>query len=98
MRNFFLFSGLAMFSFISLGALGDLKEQSGFYQPNSSEESVFNAVIKDSEYGKPIYLYSRTGLPYRCFIAPSGLPLNCRQTEEGQETIEAIKQFKPRFQ
>jgi hypothetical protein len=59
----------------------------------SQEERAFKTLVTDGEWGKPFYLYSRTGIPYRCFVRVSeGLPLQCRRTEAGEETIDAMKQ------
>jgi hypothetical protein len=60
---------------------------------SSSEERAFKVLVPDGSWGEPIYLYSRTGIPYRCYIRSSdGLPLSCRRTEAGEETIQAMKQ------
>lgn len=75
---------------LSLGST--LKEQLKQYEPSNPDERVFRAVAPDDEFGKPLYLYSKKGTPYRCYISPTGLPLSCRRTEAGNETLEALKQ------
>ncbi len=59
----------------------------------SPEEEMFKTVAPDGTWGKPFYLYSRTGIPYRCYIQfTNGQPLACRRTPEGDETLEALKE------
>ncbi len=80
----------------SLVSLGGFKEQVKNLEPSSAEERIFQTLIKDSEYGKPFYLYSHAGRPYRCFISTEGLPIHCRGVEPGAETIEALKLLQSR--
>lgn len=78
----------------ALSSMGTgLKEQIENFQPAISEERILNAVVPGVEYGKPIYLYSADGLPYRCYLRSDGLPLSCRRTEQGDETKEALAYF-----
>ena len=84
-----------MILFLALFSMGTgIKEQIEQIQPSEGEKRVLKTVVPDAEWQKPIYLYSRTGLPYRCFIRPNDFPLSCRRTELGQETEDALKQFK----
>jgi hypothetical protein len=75
-----------------LSLAGTLKEQLENFQPGSADERIFKAVAPDDEWGKPLYLYSKKGTPYRCYVNQDGLPLRCRRTEAGEETLEAMKQ------
>ncbi len=83
---------LVLLAVSSLAA--DFKDQAKLYQPDNSDQQVFERVAPDGEFGKPFYLYSKTGIPYRCYVSPQGLPLSCRRAERGEEAIEAMKQFK----
>ena len=79
--------------FLALLSLGSIQKQIEDIQFPSDEERMFKTLIPDGEWGKPFYLYSKTGNPYRCFIrASEGHPIACRRTEAGEETLDALKQ------
>ena len=76
-------------AFLSLA--GTLKEQLKDFEPSNGDERAFRVAAPDGEWGQPFFLYSKKGTPYRCYLSSEGLPLSCRRTESGEETLEALK-------
>ncbi len=80
--------------FLAFSCMGSgLQEQLEQYEPSSPDERALKVVAPDTEFGQPVFLYSATGQPYRCYLRSDGLPLSCRRTEAGKETEEALKHF-----
>lgn len=82
---------ILLLAFLSMGT--GLKEQLTDYQPSSPEERALSVVAPDTVFGQPVFLYSATGRPYRCYLRSDGLPLSCRRTEAGTETEDALRHF-----
>lgn len=79
---------------LALFSLASFREQVENIHFSSEEERMFRTLFPDQEWNQPLYLYSANGLPYRCYLrASSGLPIICRRTEIGEETLEAEKRL-----
>lgn len=100
MRNFLIFFFVILLCLLSFLAAEEKREDEPSLPERRGlpldislrEKKVFELLVPDGKWGEPLYLYSKTGIPYRCYVrASTDLPISCRRTEEGQETLEALQ-------
>ena len=64
---------------------------------DASKKARFEFIAPDAKWGEPFFLYSKTGIPYRCFAQPEDapMPLACRLADD--EEKKSAEKTKPSY-